>query len=90
MDGSLKVVPDRMRGCLLCGQPLKVGLKIRIIGFALPGRYLFLIDLPKALLRDVALARQRRRAFLVLSMRNVAIGQICLCPFRVFLGDALK
>lgn len=72
------------------GNLLRYDIKIRIIGFALTGRYLFLIDLPKALLRDVALARQRRRAFLVLSMRNVAIGQICLCPFRVFLGDALE
>ena len=35
---------------------------------------MYLFDLHKALLCDVALARQRKRAFIVLAMRNVATG----------------
>ena len=40
--------------------------------------------LPKALLRDVALARQRKRAFFVLAMRNVALGYYLVAPLGRF------
>ena len=35
---------------------------------------------PKALLRDVALARQRKRAFFVIAMHNVALGHYLVAP----------
>ena len=40
--------------------------------------------LPKALLRDVALARQRKRASFVLAMRNVALGCFLVAPLGRF------
>ena len=47
-------------------------------------RYLYLFDLHKALFCDVALARQRKRAFVVLARRNVALGYYVVAPLGRF------